>query len=61
MIDGKYEVTKEIYIYDCLHGQLKMGVGIVFEITNNGRIGKTKDVLFSSDILRYCKDCYVKI
>ncbi len=61
MEDGKYRVIKEIHVYDCLKGQLKMGIGVIFKITDSGRTGIAKDVLFSPSILRYCKDHYVKI
>lgn len=61
MEDGEYRVIKEIHVYDCLKGQLKMGIGVIFKITDSGRTGIVKDVLFSPSILKYCKDYYVKV
>ncbi len=61
MEDGKYRVIKEIHVYDCLKGQLKMSIGVIFKITDSGRTGIVKDVLFSPGILKYCKDYYVKV
>ncbi len=58
---GKYKVIKEIHVYNCLHGQLKLGVGAVFEIMDNGKIGKSGNVVFCPEILKYSKNCYINV
>ena len=58
---GKYRVVKDIHVFDCLHGQLKMRIGTIFEIMDNGQRGKSGDSVFCPEILRYNKDCYIRI
>ena len=61
MEDGKYKVVKEINVYNCIHGQLGIGIGVIFEISNCGGIAKVGDVLFSPKLLKYCEEKFIKI
>lgn len=61
MEDGKYKVIKEIHVYSCIHGQLRMGVGAIFEIRDFGETARTGNVLFSPELLKYCEGKFVKI
>lgn len=61
MKDGKYKVIKEIHVYNCLYGQLRMGVEAVFEIRDCGETARTGNILFSPEFLKYCEGKFVKI
>lgn len=54
MTDGKYEVTKDLHIFNCMYGQLKMSAGTVFEVAQGGRVGEADGVRFATEILRPC-------
>lgn len=56
----KYKVIEEIHVYSCIHGQLKMEVGTIFEICDFGETVKVGNVRFSSELLRYCKEKFIK-
>lgn len=48
---GRYIVTKEIHVFDCAFGQLKMGAGVTFEVMKSGRKGRVGDSLFPTKLL----------
>lgn len=61
MEDGKYKVIEEIHVYSCFHGQIRMGVGTIFEISNCGKTARSGNVLFSPELLKYCEGKIKKI
>lgn len=61
MEDGKYKVVEGIHVYSCFYGQLWLGAGSIFEISDYGRTAKSGNVLFPPELLRYCAGKYIKI
>lgn len=61
MVDGKYRVIKEINVYSCLHGHLKIAVGIILDITDFGKTAMADNIPVSVELLGCCRDCFVKI
>lgn len=62
MQDGKYVVTDMIHIFTCDYGQLKLGVGVEFQIQDFGRIAVCSDgTRFPAAILFHCQNQYRKI
>lgn len=61
MLSGKYRVIKEVYVFDCTYGQLKIGEGVIFYIKDNGFTGYTDNFSFPSALLDGCEDCIKRI
>lgn len=58
---GKYRVIKEIHVFNCTFGQLKMGLGVIFEVVENGWTGRVGDFLFPAKLLDGCEQNIVRI
>ncbi len=58
---GKYRVTEDIHVYDCIYGQFKMREGTVFEIMDNGHTGISGKFMFNPIVLRYSEKNYERI
>lgn len=61
MKDGKYKVIKEINMYICCLGRLVMKEGVIFEISENGKVVKAEGIKISPRFLTYCDGHFIKI
>ena len=53
MQEGKYRVIKPIHVYDCIYGQLKLGLGVIVTIEDYGRAGVVGDYTFPAQLLQW--------
>lgn len=61
MLQGKYRVVKEIHIYDCTYGQLKMGKGVIFEVKIDGLTAYADNISFPTRLLDGCEEYVERI
>lgn len=61
MLEGRYKVIKEIHIYDCDLGQLKIPEGKIIELRGCELVGIVDGIRFPSRLLSVCDENLLRI